>query len=148
MHNLSMHVYLSSICPGVSRDVLPNIAESSQRNNAELEITGLLLYSGDHFVQLIEGPREHLTSVYDRICADPRHTAVRRLINSDCTRRLFGQWSMGVLDVSESKRINREEFYKLAARTSTHPEQAGKTAIKLLKLFRQELGGDPVSIAA
>ena len=43
------------------------------RRNAQLDITGSLLYVNGLFVHTLEGPRDAVISVYMKIRADPRH---------------------------------------------------------------------------
>ncbi len=52
---------------------IEQILETSRRNNAKDDITGLLLYRDGSFVQFLEGPRSKVQQCYDRIAKDPRH---------------------------------------------------------------------------
>lgn len=63
--------------------------------NRKLGITGLLLYDGNQFVQLIEGPEESVREVYSKIETDPRHQSVEKLFERKVTKRHFGSWHMG-----------------------------------------------------
>lgn len=70
------------------------LAEARVRNAAE-GITGLLLYAGGSFLQLLEGDAEAVESTYGRIAADPRHADVRLLARDEVGERMVGDWSMG-----------------------------------------------------
>lgn len=87
----------------VSRSAVESTAEVQQIvrvsriRNGEHGVTGLLVYSGEHFAQVIEGQAEDLAPIIDSIRRDPRHQIVweRPLTSSD--DRWFGDWSMGYL---------------------------------------------------
>lgn len=37
------------------------------------DVTGILLFNGSYFFQLLEGPEEQVKMIYRAICQDPRH---------------------------------------------------------------------------
>jgi hypothetical protein len=65
-------------------------------HNAQAGISGVLLYSGEMFVQCLEGDREAVEALMRKIEADPRHGDIVRLYacEVDCERH-FRNWSMG-----------------------------------------------------
>lgn len=67
----------------------------SRRNNAELGVTGVLLFHEGAFLQVLEGPEEAVERLYDRIRADGRHHDCRLLFRGDFEERRFDGWSMG-----------------------------------------------------
>ncbi len=87
----------------VSRVRLTDIAqvrrlhETCQRNNQKQGLTGLLLCTGGHFAQLLEGPPTALSETMWRIAADDRHSQMRKLFAKPVTRRMFPGWSMKLL---------------------------------------------------
>lgn len=81
------------------------ILQKSQDANSHRAITGLLLFSEGHFLQLLEGPEEEVRRVYSKIVQDERHTNVETLIENSSGERRFGSWSMAYANqekVSES----------------------------------------------
>lgn len=66
----------------------------STRVNEQRAITGMLLFSGVHFAQVLEGPAPALAALMASIAADPRHREVRVLSRTAVTRRDFTGWSM------------------------------------------------------
>ena len=72
------------------------------RNNAQLDITGLLLYSQGTFLQVLEGPDAAVDDIMARVTADPRHHQVDTLLRSDIKTRDFSQWHMGFRRVGKS----------------------------------------------
>ncbi len=70
------------------------LLERSRANNRRDGITGVLLYSGGAFAQLLEGDAPAVAAVLARIAADPRHTAMRVLLDEPAQERLAAQWTM------------------------------------------------------
>jgi hypothetical protein len=70
-----------------------NILAVSRRNNVRAGITGALLFSADCFAQTLEGPRDAVEAVFERIQCDPRHsnTVVLQL---EPAAPAFADWSM------------------------------------------------------
>ena len=65
------------------------------RRNAESGLSGMLLYSSQSFLQMVEGSADAIGATYARIAADPRHTNLRLLLDLDVSARLFPDWTMG-----------------------------------------------------
>ncbi|WBU37494.1 BLUF domain-containing protein [Homoserinibacter sp. YIM 151385] len=74
---------------------LDALLRTSRAANAERRITGMLLYRGGRFVQVLEGPRRAVLELLDRIRDDERHSDVRVLIDGPIAGRDFDNWSMG-----------------------------------------------------
>jgi hypothetical protein len=90
-------VFYVSRCTGGPAAVAA-IHETARRHNAAHGLTGVLLYTGGCFAQLLEGPADALDTVMTALTADPRHTALRRLLEGPVSERRFGAWSMALLE--------------------------------------------------
>jgi hypothetical protein len=86
-----------------SDEELKEILSASQVNNARNHITGMLLYSEDTFLQVLEGEREMLDKTYERILDDTRHKGVIELDRGEITERNFPGWSMGFKTLSPAE---------------------------------------------
>lgn len=97
-------IYRSVPCIlGTAEEVAAEIArilEASKRNNAAAGVTGVLLFSGAAFTQVLEGEAAALERVYDRISQDLRHQQFELLQVTEIDRRAFGAWSMGYVDAA------------------------------------------------
>jgi acylphosphatase len=87
-------VYISSAVPLLSNADLTALLEQSRQKNAELEITGILLYRDGDVMQLLEGPEEAVKKLVQTIYADPRHRSVIQLLERKISHRTFPDWSM------------------------------------------------------
>ena len=90
---ISQYLYIST-APSLSRDEVNSILESSARNNPANNITGLLLYNGRNFLQLLEGEEADLVSLMVKIEHDPRHTGISMLDSKTAERRACPDWAM------------------------------------------------------
>ena len=88
-------VYCSRATAGVDAAAVDSIIKSSRRSNPEYGITGLLVFGSGIFFQWLEGPRDNVTSLMERLKADPRHENVVSLTETEEVReRLFPNWDM------------------------------------------------------
>jgi Sensors of blue-light using FAD len=73
------------------------LVAQAQARNAQYDITGVLLYDSRYFLQVIEGELEPVTTLYQHIARDPRHSKVKRLCLLSVKSRHYQRWSMGLL---------------------------------------------------
>ena len=97
---LTQIVYASAAAKGFDVLELPAILESARRRNAELSVTGMLLFEGTSFLQVLEGESEVIDALFERIRADRRHTRVVLLLREPLASRSFGEWTMGASRVT------------------------------------------------
>jgi hypothetical protein len=87
--------YVSRAAEGVSQAEVDRILRSSQARNLERRLTGMLLFTGAYFAQVLEGEAQPLEAVMSSIVADARHRDIRVLARQPLGRRRFRKWSMG-----------------------------------------------------
>jgi len=100
MHQkLDRLVYVSKnrLPPPTIRHEIEAILEVSRRKNAKLGVTGALMFNGGVFAQVLEGPYEHVASVFESIQQDERHGDVQVLGFGPVAKRAFPSWSMAHL---------------------------------------------------
>ncbi|MBV9883509.1 MAG: BLUF domain-containing protein [Sphingomonadaceae bacterium] len=89
-----LYVSVSTLTPEQEREEVDKIVGVAQRRNAELSVTGALIFTGTHFAQLLEGPVDGVDALMRSISRDPRHNSVTVVDTGEATRRLFPDWSM------------------------------------------------------
>jgi hypothetical protein len=87
-------VYVSRAAVPVTRQVVIDLIETSRPANAAAGITGLLLYRDGGFLQMLEGDRDAVESLYASIERDERHCDVTLVRTREEQRRQFPDWSM------------------------------------------------------
>ena len=94
-------IYKSRAVQDLNWEVVERILHHSEANNALAGITGFLLASRTHFLQVIEGTFEDINATYLRIARDKRHEQIQLLSYEVIDARLFEAWAMkgiGVFD--------------------------------------------------
>jgi Sensors of blue-light using FAD len=74
-------LYLSHLVASARYDVFAAICHASRANNADRSITGVLLFDGHRFCQLLEGPAASVAHVRQSIEKDPRHEFMTVLVD-------------------------------------------------------------------
>ncbi len=91
-------VYISHAVADISYTDIRNILDVSREYNAKENITGILIYREGYFLQVLEGHKEVILKLVDRIRQDDRNYKLRVLLEVDAEARLFDGWSMAFLD--------------------------------------------------
>ena len=78
--------YISSFVKDMSVDEIKEISSQAAKNNAEKDITGVLMAKGGVFFQIIEGPEENIDGLFTNILKDPRPNWHMKDINLDTTK--------------------------------------------------------------
>lgn len=111
-------IYCSRATEDLGPDELVALLETSRANNNRAGLSGMLLYSSQSFLQVLEGPAEQLSATYERIRSDPRHEALRLLFDGEAPRPLFPDWTMGFDHVDDEELAERVEGFTPA---TTYP---------------------------
>jgi len=95
-------IYVSAATVPIDDVELRQIFESSRRKNSAVDITGMLIYRGGLFMQMLEGPRREVLRAYGRITDDSRHNNLLVVLDGTTSKRVFPHWAMaGPPDESE-----------------------------------------------
>lgn len=73
MADIYQLVYFSELAPLTRAKEVARIVKTARSNNAKLNITGILIFDGQHFGQLLEGDKIHVATLMNTIMTDPRH---------------------------------------------------------------------------
>ena len=112
-------VYASRATGGVDAELVGAILKQSKANNPAGGITGVLcVCSQGTFLQVLEGGRDAVNRLYNRIVADPRHRDVVLLAYAEITERRFAGWSMGQVHLS---RVNPALVLKYSETAALDP---------------------------
>jgi len=104
---LSQYLYIST-APTLPREEVDAILATSARNNSARGITGLLLFNGRNFLQLLEGEESQVNALMETITADPRHSGVSVLDRRGIMQRACPDWAMKRVLIAESIASRRE----------------------------------------
>ncbi|MDJ1485611.1 BLUF domain-containing protein [Cytophagaceae bacterium YF14B1] len=132
-------VYVSLRKSNCTTAEIEKIVASCQKNNAPLDITGVLLYSETNFIQYLEGDAKTILSLYDQIKTDPRHEQVRMICYGPVSERSFPSWHMATKAISHNELAFRTDITAQDKQTFkqllTGQAQSDSRALMLLKKF-------------
>ena len=95
--------YVSTAAGAFGREALAEILTTARTLNGKNGVTGLFLYYGGHFLQVLEGTEDAVRETFARIREDARHHDIAVLFEETINASLYPDWSMGfqMLDGSE-----------------------------------------------
>ena len=108
-------IYKSRAVRDFSEGELLALLTGARRRNHVVDVTGMLIYTGRSFLQMLEGEATAVQKVLTRIIADPRHVKVRILMDAEIEQRLFDDWAMGFEHVDPHELAGRIEGYRPAS---------------------------------
>lgn len=103
-------IYVSTSVKLLNDEELLDILKVSRENNSSRDVTGLLLYKGGNFMQVLEGPDEVVEAVFETIKADPRHKDVIVLSREQIANRQFPAWEMAFQNL-DNPEVKNEPGY-------------------------------------
>lgn len=87
-------VYMSEAIACFDEAALLHLLRQCRPANAQRGITGVLLYGGGYFIQVLEGCPAAVRRLYARIAADPRHGRLEILADGPVPHREFADWHL------------------------------------------------------
>lgn len=121
-------LYSSVAATDLNASELEALLGTSRRNNARVDVTGLLLHvrseqPGEaYFVQLLEGDQAAVELTYQRIAKDELHEDLVVLTSGQKEQRMFSSWSMQLDDLTDAQL--RQRLREMGAPEAVGLEQA------------------------
>lgn len=131
-------IYVSAATKEMAAEDLNSLLDQSREMNVRLGITGLLVYHHREFMQLLEGNKADIFSLYEAICLDERNQQNHLLWSGPIEQRSFADWSMAFLapgDLALEGRPAYSDFLQhgLGQLALDAPRTMGKTFLMTLK---------------
>lgn len=141
---LSTLIYRSRATESMSSEDLFGLLTLARERNASSQVTGIMLFDGTYFVQLLEGPDEALAEIFCAISRDKRHKNVVLLMRDKEPTRRFGGDSMFLLDLRDldTSRVSSLILEKMTkkARSASSDDRV----VKLLAWYTLASGTDHI----
>jgi hypothetical protein len=102
--------YSSTAVSTFGADELTDLLSSSRAANLARDLSGMLLFRGNRFLQVLEGPESVVRDLVDRIRRDPRHRDMRVLVDERIDERRFAEWTMGYETLNVPQKAAPEGF--------------------------------------
>ena len=100
--NLKSLTYTSFARLDLTGEDLAAIHRTARDLNALDGITGLLIFNGTHFLQIIEGSTSAIDHLVERLRRDPRHSGLEVRDDRRIEERSFPDWSMELAQVKSN----------------------------------------------
>ncbi|MDF1691947.1 MAG: BLUF domain-containing protein [Zhongshania sp.] len=104
-------IYVSSAVKQMPEEDLLLLLRQSQAKNCDLDISGMLLYKGGNFMQMLEGDEKTVRELYATIKNDERHKNVLTIITGNLKERNFIGWSMGFQNMDKVADLQTYDNY-------------------------------------
>lgn len=85
---------------------ISSLLYAARQNNTEHKISGLLIYSNERFLHVMEGDKEDVEKCYEFISRDRRHQNLKILFEKDIDARQFEGWSLGFKHIPDEELNN------------------------------------------
>lgn len=133
--------YVSSSTELLSADELKNLLIEIREKNRERDITGMLLYRGGNFLQVIEGPASAIDELVRVLQGDHRHNGMIVLCRTNIEERQFREWQMAFRDISGEDLKGMEGYSPFFELSFTDAEftRNPNFAYRLLRQFKERL---------
>lgn len=96
---LTTLIYKSQLNPSCNSLSLLSLVEKARQHNTLLDVTGILLFNGNNFLQILEGAEEVIEALFAKIREDKRHDSVVELMRDYGPRRRFENVGMLLFDL-------------------------------------------------
>ena len=124
-------LYASRAAATVNAEALAAILKTSRERNPATGVTGVLCHcaTSQIFMQVLEGGRGAVSTLYNRIAQDPRHREVALLSYEEIGERSFSGWAMGQVSMN---RLNPALLLKYSESAVLDPYSvSGKASLAL-----------------
>ena len=102
-------LYVSTLAPDAPLSVIAAIARKARPANKQRNITGLLIFDGMRFSQLLEGQQKEVLALTERIRQDPRHGNFEVLHHGQLAQRRFRSFGTGYTMLDDDDVLGRLE---------------------------------------
>ena len=103
--------YVSSAKETLSSNDLEHLFSVNKRNNTDLNVSGILIYSDGNFLQILEGEEQKIQNLFHKISQDARHNNIIKLIDTSIESRVFDDYEHGFIVITNSKKRMQLESY-------------------------------------
>lgn len=103
-------VYVSTCADNVQPGDIDSLLTTAELRNQQNGISGMLCWSGEFFLQCLEGERAAVTQCFARILTDRRHHSPELIVSAPTAVRWFSQWGMGFSRTMLSHRMDLSEW--------------------------------------
>jgi hypothetical protein len=91
-------IYTSHATIRLDKQALRELVVKANRRNRANGITGMLYWTGNAYLQVLEGDEKAVLPIYADILRDERHDDIRTVVIRPIEGRDFAKWGMGLVE--------------------------------------------------
>lgn len=96
---LTTLIYRSHLRADAPIQSIVDMVNEANHRNERAGVTGVLLFNGIHFLQLLEGDESAVRQIFKKICMDTLHFNIVELLSDYAPYRRFGRSGMELIDI-------------------------------------------------
>lgn len=108
--------YTSWAKPGLRAEDVESILEAARINNPMQGLSGVLIFNGANFMQILEGVEPAVDELVARLKRDKRHSNIAIRDEQWIARRNFPNWAMAYVTLENGQFIGEAEVERLLNR--------------------------------
>jgi hypothetical protein len=133
MEDLIHVVYVSSATPDISEDDAIKFLNEARKANRKHDVSGMMLYIGGYFLQLLEGESTKVDIVCHTIFRDKRE--MRMVVRESISEREFPEWTMGfeaVAPLEAARLLGEPLLFDSVSRVARIDPDSAKTLLSII----------------
>jgi len=125
--------YVSTAKKELSSTEIDDLLTTSKKNNNKKSITGVLLYKDGNFLQLIEGKKTEILTLFETIIKDERHTNIIKIFGKEKDSKPFDGYHVDF--VTNKKLQYSDTLSEYLFPLETLDEKSKNVVMSILRIF-------------
>lgn len=138
MEKVNCLLYVSKAVKNMNQVEIDYLLTRARERNKEYNVTGILLFASNRFMQFIEGPTKNIDTIYDIIVRDKQHDDIELKFRRDIPNRYFDGWSMLFCAVNKKGYVGDYSDWKNIESIIDEPELTDNILHRSLREFWQD----------
>src|ERR1700736_2381556 len=133
MEDLIHVIYVSSAAPDISEHDTVKFLNEARKANRKNDVSGMMLYIGGCFLQLLEGEAAKVDIVRGTIFQDKRE--MRMVLREPIAEREFPEWTMGfeaVAPLEAARLLGEPLLFNSVSRAARIDSNSAKTLLSII----------------
>lgn len=110
--------YISDALEHESLNNIEALYEKAKANNFKNNITGILIYKNQNFLQVLEGDSKTVDATFAKIAYDARHHNIFKVINTSIEDRIFEDYNFGFTIINNKQGLSNLNDYLMWLRNA------------------------------
>lgn len=109
--SLTQLIYMSNPTNTLTEEGMMDLVKDAQKYNVEHKISGFLISDDQNIVQLLEGPKKEVLSLFNKIKSDSRHQNIQVQFEDSSRDRTMPFLGMGLCFINSMKNFNQDFYF-------------------------------------